>query len=143
MAENVSLEVLAERIAGLNELVDRRFIEADRAVTAALAAAEKATEKAFTASAEAVAKAEQAQLRVNETQNEFRGTLKDQANDLMPRVETELMFREMTNKLDDLRTSRDATAGRSAGVSLSAVVAGFMVTTGVSITGFVVYVLTH
>lgn len=118
---NPSPDVLEERIRGLEQLVDRRFIEADRAVTAALAAAEKATEKAFTASAEAVAKAEQAQLRVNETQNEFRGTLKDQAADLMPRVETELLVKDLRSQIDTLRGTRAQGIGLSANALVTVV----------------------
>jgi hypothetical protein len=121
---DVTPDILAERLAGLAALVDRRFIESDRAVTAALAAAEKATDKAFLAAAEAVNKAEQAQLRVNATQNEFRGTLADQnattERTMMPRAETELLMREMNAKMDDLRRSRDAATGRQSGVAVSA-----------------------
>lgn len=117
---DLTLEVLAERIAGLAELQDRRFIEADRAVTAALAAAEKATDKAFLAAAEAVNKAEQAQLRVNATQNEFRGTLADQnamtERTMMPRAETELLFRELDSKVDALRGTRAQGVGLSADI---------------------------
>ena len=59
--------------------------EADqRAVVAALISAEKAVDKA-----------NDAQQRVNETQNEFRGTLADQARTLMPRTETENLVREL------------------------------------------------
>jgi hypothetical protein len=118
---DLTLEVLAERIAGFAELFDRRFIEADRAVTAALAAAEKATDKAFLAAAEAVNKAEQAQLRVNATQNEFRGTLADQnattERTMMPRAETELLIRELNSKVDSMRGTRAQGVGLSADVA--------------------------
>ena len=55
----------------------------------------KITREALAASEKAVNKAEVAQQRVNESQNEFRLTLKDQASTLMPRTETEGLVREL------------------------------------------------
>lgn len=49
----------------------------------------EALQIALAAADKAVNKAEEAQLRVNTTQNEFRGTLKDQAALMMPRKEVE------------------------------------------------------
>lgn len=70
--------------------------EADqRAVLAALAAQKEATAAALTASDKAINKAEEAQLRVNATQNEFRGSLADQNALTMPRLEAEGIFREL------------------------------------------------
>ena len=90
--------------------LDERFEGQEKAVTAALAAAEKATNAAFAAAKEAVTKAEEAQLRVNMTQNEFRGTLADQNSTtertMMSRIETELLIREVNKKLDELRGTR-------------------------------------
>lgn len=51
----------------------------------------------------AVEKAEQAQLRVNESQNEFRGQLSDQAGTLMPRKESEARHEESAHQIDGLR----------------------------------------
>lgn len=108
----------------------------ETAVNAALAAAEKAVAAALAASEKAVNKAELAQGNVNETQNEFRGTLRDQAQTLMPRAEAENLVRELRGLLEvqgrsvaDLRsrldvgpptlatlqTRSDADAGRRAG----------------------------
>lgn len=70
------------------------------AVAAALSAAEKAVAAALAASEKAVSKAETAQQRVNEGQNEFRGTLKDQAATLMPRTETESIVRELRGLIE-------------------------------------------
>lgn len=72
----------------------------ETAVAAALAAAEKAVAAALVASEKAVNKAEAAQQRVNETQNEFRGTLSDQAKNFMPRIETENLIRELRNLIN-------------------------------------------
>lgn len=71
----------------------------ETAVNAALAAAEKAVAAALAASEKAVNKAELAQGNVNETQNEFRGTLRDQAQTLMPRAEAENLIRELRGLL--------------------------------------------
>ena len=79
----------------------------DLAVAAALAAAEKAVNAALVASEKAIDKAEAAQLRVNETQNEFRGTLKDQAATLMPRAEAELLIDELRKATADLKSRLD------------------------------------
>jgi hypothetical protein len=87
--------------------LDERFEASEKAVSAALAAAEKAVIAALAASEKAVDKAEVAQQRVNATQNEFRATLKDQAADLMPRAETELLIRELRGTITEVRQSRD------------------------------------
>jgi hypothetical protein len=65
------------------------------ATTTALSAAEKAVAAALAASDKAVEKSETAQKGVNETQNEFRGTLRDQAATFMPRSEAESLVREL------------------------------------------------
>ncbi len=65
------------------------------ATSTALTAAEKAVAAALSASEKAVDKAETNQKGINETQNEFRATLRDQAADLMPRAETESLVREL------------------------------------------------
>lgn len=65
------------------------------ATSTALTAAEKAVAAALSASEKAVDKAETNQRAVNEGQNEFRATLRDQAANLMPRTETENLIREL------------------------------------------------
>jgi Flp pilus assembly protein TadB len=75
--------------------VDGMFDAQETAVNAALVAQEKAVAAALAASEKAVNKAETAQGNVNETQNEFRGSLKDQAATQMPRAEAEVTFREL------------------------------------------------
>lgn len=75
--------------------VDGLFKSSEVAVNAALVAQEKAVAAALAASEKAVNKAEIAQANVNATQNEFRGSLKDQAATQMPRNEAENIFREL------------------------------------------------
>lgn len=79
---------------------------AKTAVDAALAAAEKAVAAALIAAKEAVNKAELAQQRTNEGQNEFRGQLKDQANTLLPRTEYVLAHAALEDKVESNRQSR-------------------------------------
>lgn len=89
-------EKSAERLdSERDRRLDQRMDAQETAVAAALAAAEKAVTAALVASEKAVDKAEVAQGKVNETQNEFRGALKDQAATLMPRAEAENIFREL------------------------------------------------
>lgn len=72
--------------------VYQRFEDSDKAVQAALQAAEKA-----------VGKAEIAQEKRNETTNEFRGQLADQAATLMPRREAELRLEDLRKNGEDLK----------------------------------------
>jgi hypothetical protein len=58
----------------------------------------EALQLALGAADKAVNKAEEAQLRVNQTQNEFRGTLKDQAATLMPRTEVEQLIKGLNER---------------------------------------------
>lgn len=91
-ADADSSELLTlERVRRLDERLDAQVV----AVQAALAAAEKAVAAALSAADKAVGKAEIAQAKVNDTQNEFRGSLRDQAQTLMPRAEAENTFREL------------------------------------------------
>jgi hypothetical protein len=103
-----------ERDKERDRRLDERFEAQEKAVNAALAAAEKAVNAALSAAEKAVEKAEASQQRVNETQNEFRGTLKDQAADLMPRAETELLVRDMRSRLDEMSGTRREGVGLSA-----------------------------
>lgn len=104
-----------KRDAERDRRLDERFESQEKAVDAALAAAEKAVNAALLAAKEAVNKAEEAQLRVNVTQNEFRGTLKDQAADLMPRAETELLVRELAKQIGELKGTRREGVGVTVG----------------------------
>lgn len=63
----------------------------------------EALKLALESASKAVDKAEQAQLRVNQTQNEFRGTLKDQASLLMPRAEYEVNHKSLQKEVDGLK----------------------------------------
>lgn len=90
-ADKATLEALYVEVKRLDQLRT-----ADQLATStALTAAEKAVAAALSASDKAVDKSEIAQKGVNEGQNEFRGTLRDQALTFMPRAETESLVREL------------------------------------------------
>lgn len=84
----------------------------------ALRASDKeALKLALDSADKAVNKAEEAQLRVNQTQNEFRGTLKDQAGLMMPRREYEQAHQTLQKQVDDLK--RTVFIGMGIAVALS------------------------
>ena len=87
----------------LKEYVDRRFDDSTSSVQAALTSAKEAVAAALAASEKAVDKAETAQSKVNATQNEFRGTLKDQAATLMPIKEAEAKFEAQQKQIAALQ----------------------------------------
>lgn len=97
---------LDERFESQEKAINAALAAAEKAVTAAFAAAEKAVNAALVSAEKAVEKAEASQARVNETQNEFRGTLRDQAADLMPRSETELLIGDLREQLGRLQGTR-------------------------------------
>lgn len=76
--------------AAEHALLSERVARIEERMGAATKLADERKEQvalAFAASEKAVAKAEQAQQRVNEGQNEFRGALKDQAGTLATKEE--------------------------------------------------------
>jgi len=94
--------------------LDERMDAMEKAVAAALASTERTTSISAEAQERALTKAETAQQKVNETQNEFRATLRDQATTFMPRNETENLVRELreliaanARQLTDLRSRID------------------------------------
>ena len=108
------------------------------ATTTALTAAEKAVAAALASSDKATDKAEIAQKGINASQNEFRATLRDQALTFMPRAETESLVRELRGligaqsetiselrsrldigppSLSTLQTRSDENVGRRAGAA--------------------------
>lgn len=90
----------------LREYVDARFDSQEKAVNAALAAAQKAVDKAEVASEKRF-----------EAVNEFRAALGDQARLLMPRIEAEQAFKAMAEKIDVLTTRINARDDRGAGLN--------------------------
>ena len=118
---------LDERFESQEKAVSAALAAAEKAVTAAFVASEKAVTAALSASEKAVEKAETAQLRVNATQNEFRGTLKDQAAELMPRAETALLVAGLQSQINALGGTRREGVGLS--IDVIAKLAMFLIAT--------------
>jgi hypothetical protein len=97
----------------LKEYIERILVERDKAVTAALAAAEKQTAAELKNQEKAVEKAEIALKEYKMSANEFRGTLKDQAATFMPRAEAESRFAQQAEKIRALELSERAGEGGS------------------------------
>ena len=71
----------------------------EKANNARFDAQEKAVAAALAASDRAVTKAEDAQNKKNESTNEFRGQLKDQAATLSTRTEVDIRFKSIEDKI--------------------------------------------
>lgn len=91
-----SLRELDQRLNAIAVLADERdrryedrFVGAQRAVDAALAAQGRLVDAAFAASSQAIAKAERAQELRDEKANEFRQTLDDQNRTFITRFASE------------------------------------------------------
>lgn len=105
------------------EHVDQRFLDQQKAVDAALTAADRAT-----------AKAEVASEKRFDAVNEFRAQLSDQANTFMPRNEAQVALGALADKLDLQAARLDKLEGRSSGIGwVGALVAG-----GVAILGTII-----
>jgi hypothetical protein len=111
-----SIEVLKERVDGLERFIDER----DRRYEERFVAQDQKTTTALTASKEAIVKAENATEKRFDTVNEFRGTLSDQASRLLPRSEADARFQNYDEKFSNLskeiqllREFRSETGGAS------------------------------
>ena len=93
-------------VDSLKELFEALRQADKEALAIALTSADKANEKA-----------EAAQRVVNTSQNEFRGTLKDQAATLMPRGESEAVTKELRTQIDDLKGKVTTLESRKQGAS--------------------------
>lgn len=109
----------------LREYVDRRFEDSEKAVQAALAAAEKA-----------VAKAEANAEKWRENANEWRGAMSDRERSFMTRMEFN-SYRDATEKIiDGLKVSRDVIAGQTDGKDKTWAVIVTIIGVGIAIIGF-------
>jgi len=104
--ETVTLrDFMLELLKAADRRYEERFKAQREALTVALTAAEKA-----------VLKAEAATDKRFENVNEFRASLNDMANRMMPRLETEQRFEEMTDKLAGLATAASQREAKSIGI---------------------------
>lgn len=124
--ETVTLKEHIETLIDNNDRrYEQRFNDANVAVGAALAAAEKAVAAALAGQKEAVTKAEVAAEKRFESVNEFRNTLSDQQRMLLPRLEAEVKFinieknfDSMIKEISSLRETRSLNTGKSEGVGV-------------------------
>jgi hypothetical protein len=114
----------------LKELFEQRFSSQDKAVTAALQAAEKAVQKAEVA----------AEKRFDSV-NEFRAQLSDQAATFMPRLEAEQRIAQQSEKLARVESRLDRQDGKTGGAGslASALVAGAGLLVAVVTLGIVIF----
>jgi len=110
MPEQWTVETLREHFTSLMKLEsdknDVRFQAMKESTTTALAAAQRAVEKA-----------EGAVEKRLEGMNEFRGSLADQARLLMPRAEADSRIYALGEQLKDLASRIDRQEGRGSGLS--------------------------
>lgn len=102
---HLNLGVLAARLKALHDLIDER----DRRYAEAVRSTRELADAAFTAVRESMAKTAEALADYKTTSNEFRGTLADQAANLMPRREAETLVGTLRESVDRLREEYRAT----------------------------------
>lgn len=108
-----------EKIANLKELFLALRTDDQIAITAALAAQEKAVAAALAAAKEAVSKAETASEKRFESVNEFRKTLSDQTASFLPRPEYDANHKALEDKIQSLTDRINITAGQSQGSDIT------------------------
>lgn len=98
-SEDPTIRELASEFEGFKELMTER----DRRYEQRFEAMDEKTSLALTSSEKAVAKAEIATEKRFDSVNEFRGTLSDQAANLLPRREADAKFSSFEGKLEDMK----------------------------------------
>jgi hypothetical protein len=116
-------------LISLREYVDIRFDAQEKAVNAALAAADRAVNKAEIASEKRF-----------ENMNEFRGALADSARLLMPRSEFEQITKTQADRLTLMESRFNAAEARGRGESQSWIKIGLVIAAGANI-GWIIYYL--
>lgn len=122
------LTIINERSAAISQ----QFAAQEKAVAAALAATQKETAFALSVAKEATSKSEVAYDKRFEGVNEFRGTLRDQQQTLLPRVEADIRFQSVQARLSVLETANSQAAGRAEGVNW---LSGFLIALGGAVGG--------
>lgn len=122
----------------IDKRYEQRFRAQEEAVKAAMASADKATQKAETASDKRF-----------EGVNEFRATLADQAATLIGRSEVEQTFKSLNEKVDIIMGRQDRLEGRAGGFNATwgylvgaVVVLGGILTIITAIVGAAIYIST-
>jgi len=107
-----------------NRRYEQRFTSIEREMRDGRAQDRREIDAALAASEKAIDKAERAAEKRFESVNEFRAALSDQTATLMPRAEAEARMAALTEKVDDLRTSRAEQTGHKSGIT-AAMAAGY------------------
>jgi|HubBroStandDraft_4_1064222.scaffolds.fasta_scaffold05608_5 hypothetical protein len=102
---------IKDTVKALADRCDDKFVAIEKAVAAALAAADRATTKAEAASDKRF-----------EGVNEFRKSLDDNNRLQMPRLETEALVKGLRERIEKLETRKEAESGRTAGIKDSAAI---------------------
>ena len=125
--DDAEIARLQEQVKGLYRLLDER---------------EKQLNFAFDSSQKAVDTALAAQQQVNLTQNEFRGTLRDQAGTFITKVEVSLHIDRLIERMTSLEKGAAALAGRSSGVSAAQMLVVSLITIGIALAALI-WSITH
>lgn len=119
------LAIFSEKESRYNQ----KFDDQERALLLSLDAATKA-----------VTKAEIATEKRFESVNEFRGTLSDQSNRMMPRVESEQRHQATNDRFISLQSRLDKIEGRTGGLSAGWIVLVQIISTFIAIVSVVLAV---
>lgn len=98
----------------LKQHFDQRLLDQDKAVQAALAAAEKAVAAALAAAEKAREQAAEEAKAWRENANEWRQAMNDREQRFSQRPETDGELRAIRAQIESLKESRDQGTGRSA-----------------------------
>jgi hypothetical protein len=107
-----SIRELASEFEGFKELMTER----DRRYEQRFGAMDEKTSLALTSSEKAIAKSDAATEKRIDSVYEFRGTLSDQAANLLPRGEAVAKFASYDDKIAALQTRIDKNEGTGAGL---------------------------
>lgn len=113
--ETLRLHILA-LMATNDAKYSERFQAQQTAMEAALTAQKLAVDTALSAADRAVLKSEVAAEKRFESVNEFRASLADQQRTLMPRSESELLIRGLSEKVDAHAQVLQTSAGQKSGI---------------------------
>jgi Flp pilus assembly protein TadB len=97
--------------------IEQLIAERDRYYNSRFEAAKEAVNLALSAAEKAVVKAESASEKRQDASNEIRAAMIDQQKSLANKSETELRFRVLEQKIEELDSYRYSTAGHVKGVS--------------------------
>lgn len=138
------LRELVSDIDGFRELMDERdrryeerFHGQEVAIASALAAQEKLTSQAFSASREAILKAEESQKSYNQQHNDLSRKMEGQYREMIPRSEFTLSMTALNEKITSLSVSRGESVGAARAVSLGLVISGLLISLAMLATKFI------